>query len=94
MSLEFEYLHRKRRCEMLFGAVDISHDVITLGTYFSTFFYIRTCLRFALIGGNLSAQKYISTNLPNTSVCFGSGVKKGDIKSDLRPPSKKTERHR
>ena len=54
---------------MLIGADDISRDVITLGTYFSTFFlYIRTRLRFALIGGNLSAQKYMSTNLPNTSV--------------------------
>ena len=54
---------------MLTGAYDISYDVITLGTYFSMFFfYIPTPLRFALIGGNLSAQKYISTNLPNISV--------------------------
>ena len=51
------------------GADDISYDVITRGTYFSMlFFYIRTPLRFALIGGNLTAQKYISRNLPNTSV--------------------------
>ena len=28
-SLYFEYLHRKRRCEMLIGADDISYDVIT-----------------------------------------------------------------
>ena len=49
------------------GADDISYDVITRGTYFSMlFFYIRTPLRFALIGGNLTAQKYISRNLPNT----------------------------
>ena len=54
---------------MLTGADDISYDVITLGTYVSVFFfYIRTPLRFALIGGNLTAQKYISRNLPNTSV--------------------------
>ena len=68
MSLELEYLHRKRRCEILTGAGDISYDVITLSTYFSTFFYIRTRLRFALIRGNLTTQKYISRNLPNTSV--------------------------
>ena len=30
--LEFEYLHRKSRCEMLIGGDDISHDVITIGT--------------------------------------------------------------
>ena len=28
-SLYFEYLHRKRRCEMLIGGDDISYDVIT-----------------------------------------------------------------
>ena len=48
-SLEFEYLHR---CEMLIGANDISNDVITLGTCFLMFVYIRARLRFALIGGN------------------------------------------
>ena len=48
-SLEFEYLHR---CEMLIGANDISNDVITLGTCFLMFVYIRGRLRFALIGGN------------------------------------------
>ena len=54
---------------MLTGADDISYDVITRGTCFSMFFfYIRTPLRFTLIGGNLTAQKYISRNLPNTSV--------------------------
>ena len=47
---------------MLTGADDSSYDVITLGTYFSIFFYIRTCLRFALIRGNLTTQKYISRN--------------------------------
>ena len=28
MSLEFEYLHLKSRCEMLIGGDDISNDVI------------------------------------------------------------------
>ena len=28
-SLDFEYLHRKSRCEMLIGGDDISYDVIT-----------------------------------------------------------------
>ena len=55
-SLEFEYLHRKSRCEMLIGGDDISNDVITLGTCFSVLVYIRARLRFALIGGNLTAQ--------------------------------------
>ena len=40
-SLEFEYLHRNSRCKMLIGGYNISNDVITLGTYFSTFVYIR-----------------------------------------------------
>jgi len=31
-SLEFEYLHRKSRCEMLSGGDDISNDVSTFGT--------------------------------------------------------------
>ena len=41
MSLEFEYLHRKSRCEMLIGGDDISNDLITLRTCFSMFVYIR-----------------------------------------------------
>ena len=32
-SLEFEYLHRKSRCEMLIGGSDISNDAITLGAH-------------------------------------------------------------
>ena len=56
MSLEFEYLHRKSRWEMLSGGDDISNNVITLGTCFSLFVYIRAHLRFTLIGGNLTAQ--------------------------------------
>ena len=55
-SLKLEYLHRKSRCEMLIGGDDISNDVITLGTCFSMFVYIRARFRFALIGGNLTAQ--------------------------------------
>ena len=56
MSLEFEYLHQNSRCEMLIGQDDISNDIITLGTCFSMFVYIRTHFRFMLIGGNLTAQ--------------------------------------
>ena len=41
---------------MLIGEDDISNDVITLGTYFSMFVYIRARFCFALIGGNLTAQ--------------------------------------
>ena len=48
--LEFEYLHRKSQCKMLIGRDDISNDVITLGTCFSRFVYIRARIRFALIG--------------------------------------------
>ena len=55
-SLEFEYLHRKSRCKMLIGGDDISNDIITLGTWFSMFAYIRARFRFPLIGGNLTAQ--------------------------------------
>ena len=55
-SLEFEYLHQKRQCEIVIGGDDISIDVITLGTCFSMFVYIRARFGFALIGGNLTAQ--------------------------------------
>ena len=41
---------------MLSGGDDISNNVITLGMCFSLFVYIRTHLRFTLIGGNLTAQ--------------------------------------
>ena len=41
---------------MLIGGDNISNDVITLARYFSTFAYIRARLRFALIGGNLTAR--------------------------------------
>ena len=33
-SLEFEYLPRRSRCEMLIGGGDISNDITTLGTCF------------------------------------------------------------
>ena len=37
-SLEFEYLRRKSRCEMLIGGGDISNGVITLGACFQCLF--------------------------------------------------------
>ena len=57
-SLEFDYLHRKSRCEMLIGGDDISNDVITLGACFflCVFVYIRAHFRFVLIGLNLTGQ--------------------------------------
>ena len=55
-ALEFECLHQQSLCEMLICGDDISNDVITLGTCFLMFVYIRTRFRFALIGGNLTAQ--------------------------------------
>ena len=54
--LEFAYLHRKNRCEMLIGGDDNSNDVITLGTCFSMLVYLCARFRFALIDGNLTAQ--------------------------------------
>ena len=59
-SLEFEYLHRKSRCEMMIGGDDISNDVIILGTCLSMFVYIRVRCCFALIGGNLTVQSKAS----------------------------------
>ena len=41
---------------MLIGRDDISNDVITLGTCFSMFVYIRAHFRFSLIGRNQIAQ--------------------------------------
>ena len=41
---------------MVIGEDDVSNDVITLGTCFSMFVYICVRFRFALIGGNLTAQ--------------------------------------
>ena len=41
---------------MLIGRADISNDVIALDTCFSMFLYFQACFRFALIGGNLTAQ--------------------------------------
>ena len=55
-SLEFEYLHRKSRCKIMIGRDEISNDVVTLGTCFSMFVYIRTHFCFAQIGQNLTAQ--------------------------------------
>ena len=42
MSLEFEYLHRKSRFEMLIGGDDISNNVINLGACFHVF--LNVCL--------------------------------------------------
>ena len=55
-SLEFEYLHRKSRCEELIGGDDVRNDVITLSTCFSIFVYIRYRFHLMLIGGNLTAH--------------------------------------
>ena len=41
---------------MQIGRDEISNDVITLGTCFSMFVYIRACFRFVVIDGNLTAQ--------------------------------------
>ena len=41
---------------MLIGGDDINYDVITLGTVFSIFVYIRTYFCFTLPGGTLTAQ--------------------------------------
>ena len=41
---------------MPIGEVNISNDVVALGTWFSMFVYISTRFPFALIGGNLTAH--------------------------------------
>ena len=41
---------------MQIGRDEISNDVITLGTCFSMFVYIRVFFRFVVIDGNLTAQ--------------------------------------
>ena len=41
---------------MLIGGDDISNDVMTFGMCFSMFVYICARFRFALLGGNLTAQ--------------------------------------
>ena len=41
---------------MLIGIDDISNDIITIGMCFSMFAYIHAHFRFALNGGNLTAQ--------------------------------------
>ena len=46
----------KNRFEMLIGGYDISNDVITLGSCFAMFVYIRARFCFALIGRDLTAQ--------------------------------------
>ena len=57
MSLEFESLHKKGRCEMLIDEDDMTNDGINFGTRFSIMLvYIRARFRFELIGRNLTAQ--------------------------------------
>ena len=63
-----EYLNRKSRREMLIGGDDISDDIITRGTCFSMFVYIRARYCVALIGGNLTAQSTVS------KMSIGSGI--------------------
>jgi len=41
---------------MLIGWDNISNDIITLGTCFSMFVYIRASFHFVLIDGHLTAQ--------------------------------------
>ena len=41
---------------MQIGRDEISNDVITLGTCFSMFVYIRACFSFVVIDGNLTVQ--------------------------------------
>ena len=53
---------------MLIGGDDISNDVITRGTCFPMFVYIRARFRFALVGGNLAVQ------LTGSWVGFGGGI--------------------
>ena len=46
-SLEFEYLHGKRRWEILIGRYDINNDVITLGTFLMFVYIFLLFLLFA-----------------------------------------------
>ena len=55
---------------MLIGGDDITNDVITLGTCFSMFVYICASFRFALIGGNLTAQSTVSQRSYKLSFLF------------------------
>ena len=48
ITLEFEFLHRKSHCKMLIGRDDISNDIITLGTWFSMFFFFSHSRSFPL----------------------------------------------
>ena len=45
---------------MLISVNDLSNDVITSGTCFSMFGYMRARFRLELIGGNLTAQSTAS----------------------------------
>ena len=53
-------------------------------SFLCCFFLHSRSFIFALIDGNLTGRKYISTNLPNhISVWLGYGVKKSEIKIDV-----------
>ena len=61
MSLEFEYLLRKSRCEMLISRDDISNDVITipLALAFNVCIHLQLFPRFVLFGGNLTVSSVV-----------------------------------
>ena len=80
--LEFEYLHRKSRCEMLIGGDDISNDVITLGTCFSMLF------TFAFV--TLRSDWRKSENAQSTGSCrgIGGGIQIASCPSFTRPAAR------
>ena len=55
---------------MLIGGDDINNQAITLGTCFSMFVCNRARFRFALIGGNLTAQNSSSRDVVASSPSF------------------------
>ena len=56
MSLELNISIENADAKCWLAGNVISNDVTTLGTCFSMSVYVRTCFRFTLIGGNLTAQ--------------------------------------
>ena len=51
-SLEFEYLHRKSRCEMLISGNDVSNGVITLGAH------VLSCVFQAVVASSSSFSRH------------------------------------
>ena len=74
----------KCRCELLIGRDDISNDVITLDTWILMLAFIRARFRFALIGGNLTAQ--------STRSHRGLGITETWLQALLRFPAPPPER--